>query len=109
MVLYIQKSPKLEAFVMAEKMIKTGKVRAHLGRIMEDVHYKGDSIIIERGKRQIAAIISIEEYRLLQRQREEDFSVISGLCDRNADLPPEEIEKDVHEAVKDVRRARHRT
>lgn len=54
---------------MSVKRIKSGKARGLLGQIMNEVYYKGNDFIVERGKKAMAVIISIDEYEKIQKER----------------------------------------
>ena len=51
------------------KRISAMKARQNLGQIMNEVSLRGDDYIIERASKPLVAIISIEKYKLLQKQQ----------------------------------------
>ncbi len=61
---------------MSVKRIKSGKARDLWGQIMNEVYYKGNDFIVERGKKAMAVIISIEEYEKIQKERDLYKSII---------------------------------
>lgn len=89
---------------MAVRKIKSSKVRNELGRIMEEVFYKGDEYVIERGNKAMAAIIPIDEFRRIQEKREEFFAQIEQVWRQNKGEEPDTLEREVSAAVNDARK-----
>jgi len=52
----------------------------------------------------IKARKKIDEQREIERQREEDFKVIDEIRKDNEDADPEEVHKDIEEAIEAVRK-----
>jgi len=91
-----------------QKAINALKVRKNLEEILEEVYYKGSHFVIKRGEKPMAVLISMPEYEAYLKQREEDFRVLSEIRERNKDKRAEEIEKDVEEAIRSVRKGLRR-
>ncbi len=87
-----------------QKAINALKVRKNLGEILEQVYYKGNHFVIKRGEKPMAVLISISEYEAYLKQREEDFSVFDEIRKRNKDNRAEEIEKDIEETIRELRK-----
>jgi hypothetical protein len=62
-------------------------------------------VIVERFGRPMVAIIPLEDYQQLIAEREARFQVLGEIRQRLPDLPVEEVEQDVAEAVAAVRAA----
>jgi prevent-host-death family protein len=77
--------------------------RKNFGQLLEEAYYRGDEIIIERAGKAMAVIISIEEFRNWQIEREKDFSILDQVRASNKGAKLGNIEKDVDEAIKAVR------
>lgn len=86
------------------KTITALKARQHLGELLEEVFYKQDHFVIKRGERPMAVIMPLQEYEAYRRQREEDFKVFDEIRDQTNEFTPEEVERDIQEAIGAVRR-----
>lgn len=80
--------------------------RKNLGQLLEEAYYRGDEIIIERAGKPMAVLISIEEFKNWQAERERDFSVLNEVKAANKGVKPKQVEKDVEETIKEVRKGR---
>lgn len=80
------------------------KARRNLGQLLEEAFYKGDEFIIERAGKPMAVLIPVQEFENWLRQREKDFGVLDEIKAQNRQKSPENIEKDVDEAIKEVRK-----
>lgn len=90
------------------KRVSTIQVRDKLGEILDQTYYRGDEFVIERKGKALAVIVSFEEYERWQLRREESFAVYDRLWEANREFTPEQVEKDVAEAVKAVREKKPR-
>ena len=92
-----------------EKTVNALKARQNLGAILEEVYYKGDQYIVERAGKPMAAVVPMSQYLQWKKQRERFFAAIDEVRERNAGATPEEIEAEVAEAVREVRRMKDRS
>lgn len=83
------------------KTISAIKARQNLGQLMNEVSLKEDEYIIERAGKPLVAIIPIEQYMSIKKDRADFFSMVSEM-QRSSDA--ENIETDIEEAVKHYRR-----
>ena len=88
------------------KKVPALQARTHLGEIMKEVQGGKVRVLVERAGVPMVGIISAEEFQRLIAEREARFQVVDRIRARLAALPDAEIERDVHAAVKDVRRRR---
>ncbi len=79
------------------------EIRRRFGEYIDEVRLKNNTIIIERGKRKVAAIVPLEMLELLEREREKDVQLVQGVRERNARFRQNEIENDIDEVIKKVR------
>ena len=86
------------------KTINALKARRNLGQLLEEVFYKGDQFVIQRAGKAMAVVISPEEYEAYRKQRLQDMRIFDEIRKKSGGDIPEEVEKDVQEAVKAVRR-----
>jgi len=89
-----------------KKTISAVRVRGRLGQILEEVYYRGDQYIIERSGKPMAAVVPVEQYEQWQRERDAFFALVDKIHARNANVDPDELEKDIAAAVREVRKRR---
>jgi len=82
------------------------KARGNLGQILEEVYYRGDEYIIERAGKPMAAVVPVEQYEQWRKEREELFALVDRVRERNREVAPEEIERDIAAAVSAARKRR---
>ena len=85
------------------KTIGSREARNSFSHLIDEVHYGGQTIIVERSGRPMAAIIPIDDYRRLIAEREARFQVLDEIRRQVPDVSIEEVEQDVVEAVAAVR------
>ena len=80
--------------------------RVHLGDIMKRAFRNREHFIVEKSGLPMVVILNANEYFELVQEREARFAVLDRI---KADLPavsPEEVERDVQEAIRAVRKRR---
>jgi len=87
------------------KKLSALKARQNLGQVMNEVSLKGDDYVIERAGKPLVAIISIEKYQILQKERDEALRALEKVWEKMKGEKPEVVERTIGEAVKS---ARHR-
>jgi prevent-host-death family protein len=91
------------------KMLKTisaMKVRQSLGQVMNEVALRGDDYIVERAGKPLVAIIPMEKYERLQKDREAAIHALDGIWQKMEGTGSEEVESLVNEAVRKTRKAK---
>jgi prevent-host-death family protein len=88
---------------MVKRRISAVEARKRLGEILESVYYRGDEVVIERAGKAMAVVIPAERYEAMERSRERLFELIEENWERNKDIPYEEIEREVQQAIGEVR------
>lgn len=86
-----------------KRRISAVEARKRLGEILESVYYRGDEVVIERAGKPMAVVIPAERYEAMERDRERLFELIEKNWERNKDVPYEEIEREVRQAIEEVR------
>ncbi len=81
------------------------KVRGNLGEILEKVYYQGDEYIIKRGKKPMAVLIPPDEFENYKKQRATDMKIFNRIRTKARAYSAKEIEADVEEAIKAVRKS----
>ena len=86
-----------------KRRLSAVEARKHLGEILEGVYYRGDEVVIERAGKPMAAVIPPDRYRAMLQRRERLFELIERAQERNKDVPYEVIQREVDEAIREVR------
>ena len=86
-----------------QKIISSSDLRAHIKRVLNEVGYGQVQYVVEKFGEPTAAIISMEDFRLLQSARQQQASaslqaIISGIRDRSQALDPDELDSLIEEA-----------
>lgn len=89
-----------------KRRISAVEARKRLGEILESVYYRGDEVVIERAGKPMAVVIPAERYEAMERDRERLFELIEKNWERNKDVSYEEIEREVQQAIEEVRGAK---
>lgn len=92
-----------------KRTVSAMELRRGLGGILERVFYNDDEVLIERNGRLLAVIIPPSRYAAIERSREEFGRVLEEVWQRNRDVDPEQVERDVDAAVRAVRRSARKT
>lgn len=79
------------------------EARSNFAHLLGSVHYGEQTVIVERSGRPMVAIIPVEMYQRLIAEREARFQVLDRIRSAMPEVPQEEIEQDVAEAVAAVR------
>lgn len=81
------------------------EARNNFAHLLGRVHYGGQVVIVERSGKPMVAVIPLEMYERLIAEREARFQVLDRIRSRLPDVPQEEVERDVAEAIAAVRAA----
>jgi prevent-host-death family protein len=81
------------------KTVSAIKVRQNLGLVMNEVSLKSDDYIVERAGKPLVAIIPIEKYLSMKKEREEFFRLYDQIQGQILPGSAEEIDRDLDEAV----------
>jgi len=85
------------------KKISAMKARQNLGQIMNEVSLKGDDYIIERAGKPLVAVVSMEKFQTLQKDKDAAMSALEQIWGKIKNEGPKSIAKTVNEAVKAAR------
>ena len=91
---------------MKTKTIPALAARTQLGQIMKDVQGGRVRVLVEKSGVPMVGIISAEEFRRVIAERETRFEVVDRIRRRAPSLSDTEVQRDVREALKQVRRRR---
>ena len=87
------------------KYIGAREARSNFAQLMGEVHYGGQTVIVNRSGRPMVAMIPVQEYRRIVSEREARFQILAEIRSRMPNVPAEEVERDVTEAITAVRAA----
>ena len=85
------------------KKVTAIKARQNLGQVMNEVSLTGDDYIIERAGRPMVAIISMDKYEILKKDRELVSEALDKIWKKMKKEKPNAIESAINEAVKSAR------
>jgi len=89
------------------KRVPALKARQRFGSLLDEIRYRGTEVIVERGGRPAAVMVSVEAYERYRRLREQAFDRIDALRERLArDLGPSDLEALVEKEARTVRKSR---
>lgn len=86
-----------------KRRVNALEARRRLGELLEGVYYRGDEVIIERAGKPMAVVIPMARYESVERSRDRLFELIDENWAKNKDVPYEEIEREVAEAIREAR------
>jgi len=79
-------------------------VRQNLGELLNEVQYRGDSIVITKGGKPVAAIVDIALYERIRRIRGDFDRMLDELAEAGKKMTKPQVESLVAEAVEASRR-----
>jgi prevent-host-death family protein len=79
------------------------QARNNFAHLVGSVHYGNQVVIVERSGKPMVAVIPVAMYEQLVAEREARFQVLERIRQRLPDVPVEQVERDVAEAVAAVR------
>ena len=82
------------------KKISAMKARQNLGQIMNEVSLRGDDYIIERAGKPMVAVVSMEKFQALQKDKDAAMSSLGQIWEKMKDESPKTVAKTINEAVK---------
>jgi prevent-host-death family protein len=81
------------------------EARTRFTDVLGRAYYRGEPTIVEKQGKPVAVVISPEDYERYQRlAKERFFQVVRQIQEDNKDKDPDEVYRDVTEAVEEVRR-----
>jgi prevent-host-death family protein len=80
------------------------EARRRFSDLLGRVGYGGEVAIIERSGKPMVALIPVEVYEQLVAEREARFQILDRLRSKLPEIPEEEVENDVSQAIDTVRK-----
>ncbi len=91
------------------KKISAMKARQNLGQLLNEVSIRGDSYIIERAGKPLAALVDMERFQQLQEEQEATLQALQKVWEKMAGADNQEIGDALEEAVRTTRRIKAST
>ncbi len=85
------------------KTISAMQARQSLGRVMNEVALKGDDYIIERDGKPVVAVVSLDKFSILQKEREKAKQILTEIRQKMAGTDSLELDALIEEAVGSVK------
>lgn len=85
------------------KKLPALKARQNLGQVMNEVALRGDEYIVERAGKPLVAIISMDKYKMLEKDRMSALQAVNDIWDKMKEENPQAIEDTIDKAVKAIR------
>lgn len=85
------------------KTISAMQARQSLGRVMNEVALKGDDYIIERDGKPVVAVVSLDKFSILQKERGKAKQILTEIRQKMAGADSPELEALIKEAIGSVR------
>jgi prevent-host-death family protein len=82
------------------------EARAQFADLLGQVHYGGETVIIERAGKPMAALVPLEVVEQYLAARERLFAVVDEIRNQAPAVPVAEVQQDVDEALAAVRAAK---
>ena len=87
------------------KRISAKDARAQFSEILGMVRFGKETVIVEKQGKPVVAVIDIDLYERWVAEREARLKVFDEVRSKNRGKKPQEVEKDVAEAVTEVRQS----
>lgn len=85
------------------KKISAMKARQNLGQLLNEVSIRGDSYIIERAGKPLAALVDMERFQQLQEDRDSALQAVRNIWQKMQAADAQEVQEAIKEAVGSVR------
>ena len=83
-------------------------VRQNLGELLNHVQYRGDSVVVTKDGKPVAALVDYELFERIRRMRDAFIRITDELAEAYADVEPAVVDAEIKDAVAAVRRKRRR-
>lgn len=83
-------------------------VRQNLGELLNHVQYRGDSVVVAKDGKPVAALVDYELFERIRRMRDAFLRITDELGQVYSGIDPKTAQAEIQEAVVAVRRKRRR-
>ena len=88
------------------KKVSAIKARQNLGQLLNEVSLKGDSFIIERAGKPLAALVDLESLQKIQEGQEEALAALRNVWGKMEGANAQEVSETIEKAVRAARKAK---
>ncbi len=81
------------------KKISAMKARQNLGQLLNEVSLRGDSYIIERAGKPLAALVDLERFQKLQENQNAALRAVRNMWNKMTGAEAQEIQAAITEAI----------
>lgn len=86
-----------------KKEVSATELRRKFGELLNGVYHNGDRLIVKRANKPLAAIVPIEVYEQMHKQREKAFSVLDRIWEKVPEVNEQESNSDIEQALAEAR------
>ena len=79
------------------------KVRKNLGELLNEIQYRGDSFVVTRAGKPVAAMIDIKLFNKIRLVESEFDRMVIELQSQFSNVPYKELEADLNDALQTIR------
>jgi len=87
-------------------VIGAREARRRFADLLGRVGYGGEVAIVERSGKPMVAVIPVEVYQQLIAEREARFEILDRVRAKLPDIPAEEVDQDINQALSAVRKTK---
>jgi len=80
-------------------------VRQRLGELINEVQYRGDSVLVTKGGKPVAALVDVALFKRIRLMKTEFDRLTDDLARAYSGMSEEEVEAEVAEAIEAARRS----
>lgn len=91
------------------KKISAMKARQNLGQLLNEVSIRGDSYIIQRAGKPLAALVDMERFQQLQEDQNAALQAVRNIWKKMTEVDTREIQGAIEEAIRAARDEKLRT
>jgi prevent-host-death family protein len=88
------------------KKVSAIKARQNLGQLLNEVSIKGDSFIIERAGKPLAALIDLESLQKIQEDREEALASLRHIWAKMEGANANDVSRAIEKGIQETRKAK---
>lgn len=85
------------------KQVSAMDVRKRFGDLLNEVHYKGDSVVITKAGKPMGALVSVELFERIRVMEDEFKRMTDELAQAYADVDPNTTQAEIDEAIEATR------
>ena len=94
--------------ILKKNVVSAVQARQQFGELLDKAYYRSQSFVVERSGQPRAAIVPMRQYvemqRIKQSAKERFFELVDKARARNKGVDPNIIQKEIDEAVEEVRK-----